>query len=192
MFHFHSRSFHLFSVVVADVSAKSLRTPSNVFVINLAFCDFLMMSKTPIFIYNSFSLGYALGSTGCQIFSLVGALSGIGAAITNAYIAYDRLHFYNSTNINIYMYTTYKMDLDKMRAVGKRKRKRKRKKQRKRRIYAKSAFLSISRYHVIANPLEGKLTMTKAVFIVILIWCYAIPWSLFPYFKVWGRFVPGR
>lgn len=53
-------------------------------------------------------------------------------------------------------------------------------------------FLSICRYHVIANPLEGKLTMTKAVFIVILIWCYAIPWALFPYFKVWGRFVPGK
>lgn len=60
-------------------------------------------------------------------------------------------------------------------------------------IYAKSAFFSsICRYHVIANPLEGKLTMTKAVFIVILIWCYAIPWALFPYFKVWGRFVPGK
>lgn len=73
-------------------SAKSLRTPSNVFVINLAFCDFLMMSKTPIFIYNSFNHGYALGSAGCQIFALVGALSGIGAAITNACIAYDRLH----------------------------------------------------------------------------------------------------
>lgn len=34
--------------------------------------------------------------------------------------------------------------------------------------------------------------MTKAVFIVILIWCYAIPWALFPYFRVWGRFVPGK
>lgn len=50
----------------------------------------------------------------------------------------------------------------------------------------------IFRYHVIANPLEGKLTMPKAIFIVILIWCYAIPWALFPYFKVWGRFVPGK
>lgn len=52
----------------------------------------MMMSKTPIFIYNSFNHGYALGSAGCQIFALVGALSGIGAAITNACIAYDRLY----------------------------------------------------------------------------------------------------
>lgn len=72
-------------------SAKSLRTPSNVFVVNLAFCDFVMMTKTPIFIYNSFNHGYALGSTGCQIFALMGSLSGIGAAMTNACIAYDRL-----------------------------------------------------------------------------------------------------
>lgn len=71
-------------------SAKSLRTPSNVFVINLALCDFMMMTKTPIFIYNSFHRGYALGSAGCQIFAFVGALSGIGAAMTNACIAYDR------------------------------------------------------------------------------------------------------
>lgn len=70
--------------------SKPLRTPSNVFVLNLALCDFVMMLKTPIFIYNSFNHGYALGSAGCQIFALMGSLSGIGAAITNACIAYDR------------------------------------------------------------------------------------------------------
>ena len=77
---------------VATFSAKSLRTPSNVFVVNLAFCDFIMMLKTPIFIYNSFNHGYALGSLGCQVFALMGSFSGIGAAITNACIAYDRSH----------------------------------------------------------------------------------------------------
>lgn len=50
----------------------------------------MMMIKTPIFIYNSFYRGYALGHTYCQIFSIIGALSGIGASITNACIAYDR------------------------------------------------------------------------------------------------------
>ncbi|KAL1129078.1 hypothetical protein AAG570_013609, partial [Ranatra chinensis] len=71
-------------------SAKALRTPSNIFVVNLAICDFLMMSKTPIFIFNSFSLGFATGHVGCQIFGLVGSFSGIGAGATNAVIAYDR------------------------------------------------------------------------------------------------------
>lgn len=49
-----------------------------------------MMLKTPIFIYNSFKLGYALGPMGCQVFAIMGSFSGIGAATTNAAIAYDR------------------------------------------------------------------------------------------------------
>lgn len=77
-----------------------MRTPSNVFVINLAFCDFVMMTKTPIFIYNSFNHGYALGEAGCQVFALMGALSGIGAAMTNAWIAYDRFGKFTKTKKN--------------------------------------------------------------------------------------------
>lgn len=49
----------------------------------------------------------------------------------------------------------------------------------------------LNRYNVIANPLEGKLTMPKAIFIVMLIWIYTIPWSVFPYLRLWGRYVPG-
>nr|APY20510.1 ultraviolet sensitive opsin [Macrosiagon limbatum] len=77
-------------VIWIFTSAKALRTASNMFVVNLAFCDFLMMIKTPIFIYNSFQRGYALGHLGCQIFAFMGSLSGIGAGMTNACIAYDR------------------------------------------------------------------------------------------------------
>ncbi|XP_034249735.1 opsin, ultraviolet-sensitive isoform X2 [Thrips palmi] len=57
-------------VIYIFLTSKNLRTPSNIFVVNLALCDFVMMLKTPIFIYNSFS--------------------GIGAGATNAAIAYDR------------------------------------------------------------------------------------------------------
>ncbi|GJQ70896.1 Rh3 [Trypoxylus dichotomus] len=71
-------------------AAKTLRTPSNMFVVNLAFCDFIMMAKAPIFIYNSFNRGFAAGHVGCQIFAFVGSLSGIGGGMTNACIAYDR------------------------------------------------------------------------------------------------------
>ena len=49
-----------------------------------------MMLKTPIFIYNSFNLGFAAGPLACKIFAFVGSLSGIGAAFTNACIAFDR------------------------------------------------------------------------------------------------------
>lgn len=60
------------------------------FVVNLAICDFFMMVKAPIFIYNSMNTGFALGHMGCQIFAFIGSLSGIGAGMTNAAIAYDR------------------------------------------------------------------------------------------------------
>ncbi|CAG9763130.1 unnamed protein product [Ceutorhynchus assimilis] len=71
-------------------TAKSLRTASNMFVVNLAFCDFIMMLKSPVFLYNSFHYGFAMGHFGCQIFAGMGAMSGIGAGMTNAAIAYDR------------------------------------------------------------------------------------------------------
>nr|ACH56538.1 putative ultraviolet II opsin [Thermonectus marmoratus] len=71
-------------------TAKPLQTPSNIFVVNLAIFDFIMMAKAPIFIYNSFNRGFELGFIGCQIFAFVGTLSGIGAGMTNACIAYDR------------------------------------------------------------------------------------------------------
>nr|APY20598.1 ultraviolet sensitive opsin [Cylas puncticollis] len=71
-------------------TSKSLRTASNMFVVNLAFCDFVMMLKSPVFLYNSFHYGFATGQLGCQIFAGMGALSGIGAGMTNACIAYDR------------------------------------------------------------------------------------------------------
>lgn len=70
--------------------AKNLRTPSNMFVVTLAIFDFAMMAKTPIMIYNSLNLGFASGKLWCQVFAFVGSVSGIGAAVTNACIAYDR------------------------------------------------------------------------------------------------------
>ncbi|XP_066982462.1 opsin, ultraviolet-sensitive-like [Macrobrachium rosenbergii] len=71
-------------------SAKSLRTPSNMFVVNLAILDFIMMLKTPIFIMNSFNEGPIWGKKGCDMFALMGSYSGIAGAMTNAAIAYDR------------------------------------------------------------------------------------------------------
>nr|ALB48845.1 UV opsin [Photinus ardens] len=116
-------------------TSKSLKTASNMFVVNLAFCDIIMMMKMPIFVYNSFNRGFALGHVGCQIFGFVGSLSGIGAGMSNAFIAYDR-------------------------------------------------------YATISNPLEGKLTRTKALMMIFIIWCYTFPWAVLPVFEFWGRFVP--
>nr|QWV42691.1 ultraviolet sensitive opsin [Epicauta chinensis] len=122
-------------VIWIFTTSKSLRTASNMFVVNLAIFDFIMMLKTPVFIYNSFYRGFALGHMGCQVFGLMGAISGIGAGMTNACIAYDR-------------YTT------------------------------------------ITRPFDGKVTRTKALLMIIVVWLYALPWSILPLVEFWGRFVP--
>nr|AMH38608.1 opsin Rh3 [Platyeriocheir formosa] len=71
-------------------SAKPLRTPSNMFVINLAVLDFIMMLKTPVFIVNSLNEGPVWGKLGCDVFGLMGSYAGVGGAVTNAAIAFDR------------------------------------------------------------------------------------------------------
>ncbi|XP_026482135.1 opsin, ultraviolet-sensitive-like [Ctenocephalides felis] len=72
------------------VRCRSLRTPSNILVVNLAVSDFLMMSKMPIFIYNSILQGPALGSIGCRLYGFVGGLTGTASICTLSAIAYDR------------------------------------------------------------------------------------------------------
>lgn len=68
-----------------------------------------MMLKAPIFIYNSFNTGFATGHLGCQLFAFMGSLSGIGAGMTNAAIAYDRYRYKYQVNVQsllIYIYVT--------------------------------------------------------------------------------------
>nr|BAQ54896.1 opsin, short-wavelength sensitive type [Epiophlebia superstes] len=77
-------------VVWIFMTAKNLRTPSNLFVANLAVFDALMMSKMPVFVINSVVEGQFFGKIGCDVYGLFGSYSGIGASITNAVIAYDR------------------------------------------------------------------------------------------------------
>ncbi|CAG9133100.1 unnamed protein product [Plutella xylostella] len=69
---------------------RSLRTPGNILVASLALSDFLMLAKTPVFIFNSFNLGPALGKTGCLIYGFLGGLTGCTSIATLAAIALDR------------------------------------------------------------------------------------------------------
>ncbi|XP_037075134.1 opsin, ultraviolet-sensitive-like [Pollicipes pollicipes] len=78
------------SVLWIFLTTKTLRTPSNMFIVNLAFMDFFMMLKAPIMIYNSFQQGPALGWVGCAVFATVGSISGAGSSCANALIAFDR------------------------------------------------------------------------------------------------------
>jgi hypothetical protein len=44
----------------------------------------------------------------------------------------------------------------------------------------------------ISNPLDGRMSMNKAVIFVSLVWLWALPFPLMPAFNIWNRFVPGK
>lgn len=59
---------------------KSLRTPSNMFIVNLAIFDLCMMLEMPMLLYNSFFQRMAGGDVACTVYAIFGSFSGIGGA----------------------------------------------------------------------------------------------------------------
>jgi r-opsin len=57
---------------------------------NLAIFDLLMATEMPFFIANSFYERLRGHHLACNLYAAAGSLSGIGGAITNAMIAFDR------------------------------------------------------------------------------------------------------
>uniref|UniRef100_A0A1B0A754 G-protein coupled receptors family 1 profile domain-containing protein n=1 Tax=Glossina pallidipes TaxID=7398 RepID=A0A1B0A754_GLOPL len=77
-------------VIFMFVRCKSLRTPANKLVINLAISDLIMLLKCPIAAYNNFKRGPALGELACRIYGFLGGLSGTASIGTLTAIALDR------------------------------------------------------------------------------------------------------
>jgi len=80
-------------IKLLNFRSKSLRTPSNLFIINLALFDLTMALEIPMLIVNSFYQRMVGWELGCDIYAALGSVSGMGSAITNAAIAYDRYRF---------------------------------------------------------------------------------------------------
>ncbi|XP_051530713.1 melanopsin-A-like [Myxocyprinus asiaticus] len=80
-----------FLVLYAFCKSRSLRTPANMFIINLALTDFLMcVTQTPIFFTTSMHKRWIFGEKGCELYAFCGALFGICSMITLMIIAVDR------------------------------------------------------------------------------------------------------
>lgn len=80
-----------FLVMYAFCKSRSLRTPANMFIINLAVTDFLMcVTQTPIFFTTSLHKRWIFGEKGCELYAFCGALFGICSMITLMVIAIDR------------------------------------------------------------------------------------------------------
>ncbi|XP_054009056.1 opsin, blue-sensitive [Hylaeus anthracinus] len=71
-------------------TSKSLRTPSNMFIVNLAVFDLLMGFEMPMLIVNCFMERMMAWEVGCNVYAVLGSISGFGQAISNAVIAFDR------------------------------------------------------------------------------------------------------
>ncbi|XP_071453779.1 rhodopsin-like [Hetaerina americana] len=70
---------------------KSLRTPSNLFVVNLAISDFFLMgTMAPMMTINCYFETWVLGPFMCQIYGMLGSLFGCVSIWTMAVIALDR------------------------------------------------------------------------------------------------------
>lgn len=77
-------------VIYVFLTTKALKTPSNVFIVCLAICDFLMMVKTPVVIYQSFKLGPVLDVFWCKFYGVIGTVSCASTTWNNAFISFDR------------------------------------------------------------------------------------------------------
>jgi len=80
------------SVCYIFLKVKNLRTPSNMFVVNLAFSDLCMMTTMGLpVIINSFTQRYWMwGAFGCRLYGCLGAIFGTCSILTMVVIGYDR------------------------------------------------------------------------------------------------------
>ncbi|XP_029466555.1 melanopsin [Rhinatrema bivittatum] len=80
-----------FLVIYAFCRSRSLRTPANIFIINLAISDFLMsVTQAPTFFATSLHKRWIFGEKGCELYAFCGAIFGITSMITLTVISVDR------------------------------------------------------------------------------------------------------
>jgi r-opsin len=81
-------------VLYLFMKAKELRSPANMFVVNLAFSDLCMMlTQFPMFVFNSFAGGvWLFGPFMCELYACTGSIFGMCSICTMVAISYDRFN----------------------------------------------------------------------------------------------------
>ncbi|KAL9696577.1 hypothetical protein quinque_016156 [Culex quinquefasciatus] len=78
-------------VVYIFTNTKTLRTPSNLLVVNLAFSDFLMMfTMGPPMVINCYHETWVFGPFACELYGMLGSLFGCVSIWSMTLIAFDR------------------------------------------------------------------------------------------------------
>ncbi|XP_076036184.1 rhodopsin-like [Oratosquilla oratoria] len=80
-----------FIVIWVFMCSKSLRSPSNYYVVNLAISDFILMAcMCPPLLINSYHRTWVFGPTACYLYAGIGSLTGCASIFTMCLISYDR------------------------------------------------------------------------------------------------------
>lgn len=80
-----------FVVLYVFLSTKSLRTPSNMLIVNLAFSDFMIMfTLCPSMFWSCLQEAWTLGPFACELYALSGSLFGCVSIWTMTMISFDR------------------------------------------------------------------------------------------------------
>ncbi|KAG7157296.1 Opsin 1-like 1 [Homarus americanus] len=83
--------FGNFVVIWVFMATKSLRSPANLLVVNLAVSDFLMMlTMFPPMVINCYWQTWILSATFCELYAFFGSLFGCVSIWTMLWITYDR------------------------------------------------------------------------------------------------------
>lgn len=78
-------------VIYVFCRSRTLRSPSNLLVVNLAAADFLMsLTQSPVFFVASLHRRWVFGELACELYAFCGALFGITSMMTLTAIAVDR------------------------------------------------------------------------------------------------------
>lgn len=77
-------------VIYLFASSRSLRTPSNLFILNLALSDFCMVGILVVYVHNAFHDGPAAGKFGCDLYGFVSGVAGTTSIMTMSAISLDR------------------------------------------------------------------------------------------------------
>jgi len=79
-------------VIYIFLKTKSLRTPTNMFVVNLALSDLIMMTTMGLpVVINAYTQRYWMwGALGCDLYACIGAICGTCSIMTMVVIGYDR------------------------------------------------------------------------------------------------------
>ncbi|XP_067463124.1 melanopsin-like [Thunnus thynnus] len=78
-------------VIYVFCCSRTLRSPSNLLVVNLAATDFLMsLTQSPVFFIASLHRRWVFGELACELYAFCGALFGITSMMTLTAIAVDR------------------------------------------------------------------------------------------------------